>query len=227
MIARQEFLLELLFCYRFKKYNLDRFKISSDNSITFVTDYRTWRKVMFLGNYIFNEDSIYDILNATVDITLLEKVAETKMEFKDSTKIILYTSLNATNTKLLQSGKYKDMLFAFEYEDMAKGIDQSEYIIQLSYDTKGLYDTMHPLAYKEIEQLIKATKNIKKSEVEDREVLRLLTQKYKNITGFRVHSINPGDKAYANTHIFFGESKVAYILRPECINVEKVYPLTR
>lgn len=177
---------------------------------------------MIFDNYVFNENSVYDILNATVDVTKLNEVAEDMMEFKDSTKIILYTSLNATNTKLLQSGKYTETIYAFEYEDMAKGIGQSEYIIKLSYDTKGLYDTLHPLAYKEVESLIKNTKSIKKSEVEDMEILRMLFSKYPQITGFRVHSINMDKKAFTNTHIFFKDSNVAYIIKPQYVRVESV-----
>ena len=175
---------------------------------------------MIFSNYVFNENSVYDILNATVDVTKLNEVVEDMLEFKDEHSIILYTSLNATNAKLLQSGKYTETIKAFEYIDMAMGIDQSEYIIKLSYDTKGLYDTMHPLAYKEIENLIKTTKGIKKSEVEDMEILRMLSSKYPQITGFRVHSINMDKKAFTNTHIFFKESDVAYIIKPQYVRVE-------
>ena len=177
---------------------------------------------MFFDNYVFNEDSVYDILNATVDISKLKEVAEDKMEFNDSSKIILYTSLNATNTKLLQDGKYTEMIYAFEYADMAMGVKQSEYIIRLSYDTKGLYDIMHPKVYKEIETLIKQAKNIKKSEIEDMEILNILFKKHQNITGFRVHSINPTEKAYGKTHIFFDNSTVAYFIRPQYVKVEDV-----
>ena len=179
---------------------------------------------MIYNNYVFNENSVYDILRATVDITKLNEVAEDKMEFKDSTKIILYTSLNATNTKLLQSGKYTETLYAFEYADMAMGVSQSEYIIKLSYDTKGLYDTLHPKAYKEVENIVKNTKGIKKSEIEDMEILRMLFSQYPQITGFRVHSINTDKKVFANTHIFFKDSNVAYILKPQYVKVESIIP---
>lgn len=56
---------------------------------------------MLLDNAIFNTDSIYDILNAIVDPDLMKEVADSHMEFSDINTIILYTSLNKTNTDLL------------------------------------------------------------------------------------------------------------------------------
>lgn len=168
-----------------------------------------------LDNYIFNNDSIYDILNATVDIDLIERVADSKMEFQDNKSIILYTSLNRTNAELLENKKYTSLIRAFEYREEALGVEQSEYIIKLSYNTNSLYDMIHPKAFREIENIIKRWKR-NKSEIEDLEVIRYLLRSH---TGVRVHSINPSKKCYTKTHILFEQSKLAYILKPEAINV--------
>lgn len=170
---------------------------------------------MLLDNSVFNNDSIYDILNATVDPDLMKEVADSMIEFNANNSIVLYTSLNRTNTELLKQGKYNQLIKAFEYYEAALGIGQSEYIIKLAYNTKGLYDTLHPRAYKEIESLIKQHK-LKKSEIEDMQIIRYLLQSH---TGVRVHSINPTKKCYTKTHILFEDSKVAYILNPQAIKV--------
>lgn len=170
---------------------------------------------MFLGDYVFNNDSIYDILNATVDADSMKGVADSHMEFLNTNTIILYTSLNKTNTELLKQGKYDKPIKAFEYYEAALGIGQSECIIKLAYNTKGLYDTLHPRAYKEIESLIKQHK-FKKSEIED---MQIIVSLLKSHTGVRIHSLNPAKKCYTKTHILFEDSKVAYILNPQAIRV--------
>ncbi len=175
---------------------------------------------MILGNSVFNDDSVYDILNATVDSDLMKEVADSMLEFLGTNTIILYTSLNKTNTDLLKQGKYNKLIKAFEYYEAALALEQSEYIIKLAYNTKGLYDTLHPRAYKEIESLIKQHK-IKKSELEDMQIIRYLLQ---SCTGVRVHSINPSKKCYTKTHILFEDSKVAYLLKPQAIKVLDIIP---
>lgn len=174
-----------------------------------------FNETMLLGNIVFNEDSIYDILNATIDPDLMKEVADSMLEFNGSNNIILYTSLNKTNTDLLRQGKYDKPIKAFEYYEASLALEQSEYIIKLAYDTKDLYDTLHPRACREIESLIKQHK-LKKSEIEDMQIIRHLLKSY---TGVRVHSINPAKKCYAKTHILFEDSKVAYILKPQAITV--------
>lgn len=77
---------------------------------------------MLLDNSVFNNDSIYDILNATVDPDLMKEVADSLLEFLDANTIILYTSLNKTNTELLKQGKYNKPIKAFEYYEAALGM---------------------------------------------------------------------------------------------------------
>lgn len=170
---------------------------------------------MLLDNSIFNNDSIYDILNATVDSDLMKDVSDSKLEFLYTDTLVLYTSLNKTNTELLMQGKYDKPIIAFEYYESALALEQSDYMIMLSYNTKGLYDTLHPKAYKEIESLIKQHK-LKKSEIEDMQIIRYLLQSH---TGVRVHSINPTKKRYMKTHILFENSNIAYIINPQEIKV--------
>lgn len=174
-----------------------------------------------IDNYVWNNESIYDILNATVDLGLMKGVADSMLEFKDSSSVILYTSLNSTNTKLLQQGNYKNNIIAHEYYQAALGIKQSEFIIKIAYNTKGLYDTLHPRAYDEIQALIKKNK-ISKSQVEDGEIIKKILETY---TGVRVHSINNTKKCYTNTHILFSNSKLAYIIKPNAIQILDIQPL--
>lgn len=176
---------------------------------------------MLLSNYICNTDSIYDILNATVDTELMKGVADSHMEFADTQDIILYTSLNKTNTELLQKGKYTENIFAFEYYEQALGIKQSEFIIKLQYNTQGLYDTLHPIAYKEIEEIIKKNKSSKKSDIQDMQVIEYLLKSH---TGVRAHSIDPSKKCYSHTHMLFGNSNLTYIINPQAVKVIDIKP---
>lgn len=130
----------------------------------------------------------------------------------------MYTSLNKTNTDLLKQGNYNKPIIAFEYYEAALALEQSEYIIKLAYNTKGLYDTLHPRAYKEIEALIKQYK-LKKSELEDMQIIKHLLKSH---TGVRIHSINSTKKCYTKTHILFEDSKVAYILNPQAIKIMNI-----
>lgn len=173
-------------------------------------------QILNVDNYIFNKDSIYDILNATVDPTILEGVADSMLEFKDPSTIVLYTSLNKTNTELLKNNQYNKLIIAFEYPDLALGIGQSEYIIKLVYNTNKLFDTLHPLAYQEIENVIKQSK-LKKSELQDMNLFKCLLSK--DITGLRVHSIDPTHKCYTKTHTIFQNSKLAYIVKPTAVKI--------
>lgn len=170
-----------------------------------------------LDNVVLNNNSIYDILNATVDVDLLKEVAESHMEFVNKNTIVLYTSLNENNTMLLDQGKYKEPIIAFEYYEAALGIKQSEYVIKLEYNINDLYDTLHPRAYKEIENIIKKNR-LKKSELEDKQIIKQILEHTK-YTGVRVCSINPAKKCYTKTHMLFEDSKVAYILKPNAVRV--------
>ena len=174
-----------------------------------------------IDNLICNDDSIYDILNSTVDIGLLKGVENSMLEFNDTNSIVLYTSLNKTNTELLKQGLYKHNIIAHEYFESALGIKQSEFIIKLYYNTKGLYDTLHPRAYKEIKELISSNK-ISKSKVED---VQIVNELLKTHTGVRLHSIDPSTKCYSNTHMLFNNSKLAYIIKPTAVKILDIKPL--
>jgi len=192
--------ITLFFAFRCKKKKLN---FREDNFMN------------ILGDIVWNEDSIYDILNAIIDTDLLKEVAESHMEFENNTtNIILYTTLSITNTNLLKQGKYNKPINAFEYYESVLG-GQSDYIIQLSYNTQGLYDTLHPRAYKEIEDIIKKN-GLKKSELEDMQIIRHLLKTH---TGVRVHSFNPSKKCYTKTHMLFENSRLAYILNPNAVKI--------
>lgn len=173
-----------------------------------------------LREVIIDTESLYDILNATVDESLMNGVAESMLKFSDTNKIVLYTSLNTTNTKLLKEGKYEDIIYAFEYEEAALGESQSEYVIEIVYNTTKLFDTLHPLAYTEIENIIKNNK-LKKSEVKDIHIVRELIYKHK-FTGVRMHVINSAKKCYTKTHSIFDNSKLVYILNPKSIQINRI-----
>lgn len=176
-----------------------------------------------IDNFVWNDGSIYDILNATVDKGLMKGVADSVLEFKNSSSIVLYTSLNKTNTELLKQGKYNHNIIAYEYYEAALGIKQSEFIIKISYNTKDLYDTLHPRAYEEIQALIKQNK-ISKRTVEDGKILKEILKTY---TGVRVHSIDSSKKCYTNTHMLFSNSKLAYIIKPTAVKILDVKTLTQ
>lgn len=174
-----------------------------------------------IDNNVLNNESVYDILNATVDEGLMKGVAESTLEFKDSSSIILYTSLNKTNTQLLMQDKYNEIIFAHEYLEASLGIKQSEFIIKFSYNTQGLYDTLHPKAYSEIQQIIKKNK-LNKSNINDMQIVKELLKTY---TGVRVHSIDNTKKCYDNTNTIFNNSKLVYIVKPTDIHILSIQPL--
>ncbi len=169
-------------------------------------------------NYVFNKESIYDILNAEVNPDMMKEVAESMLEFKDANSIILYTSLNENNTKLLEKRQYNKILKAFEYAEAALGLEQAEYVIKIEYNTQMLFDTLHPKAYKEIENIIKKYK-LKKSEIEDMQIVKEILKTY---TGVRVHTINPSKKCYTHTRMIFDNSNFAYMLNPKAIQIMKI-----
>lgn len=165
-----------------------------------------------------------EIFNYNKESILQEKTVEDlKMKIINNS-LVLYIGLNRNNAILFSQGKYNKGLIAYEYPEYAMATEQAECIVAVAYNTIGLYDTLTDTASNEISnivgEIIKKTKNSKnsnnkktKSTMEDNDILRVLMNT-KNITGIRVHYIDNMQKAYSNTHMFFGKSHIRYYLKP-------------
>ena len=94
--------------------------------------------------------------------------------------LVLYIGLNEINVKLLAQNKYSGALKAYEYPEYAMAAEQAEYVVEIAYNTIGLYDTLNDPASSEVskivEEAIKKTKNSNnkktKSNMEDKDIIR-------------------------------------------------------
>lgn len=146
----------------------------------------------------------------------IKEVKEAEMRFIDKQHICLYTALNRTNSELLKHGEYKGILIASEYPELAASTSQAEVVLAVSYDTEGLYDTLHPTAYKEISKLAEELKKGHKGFAGDEDILHLLLTK---CSGVRVHSIDITKKCYKDTKMIFGGSRLVYFLKHGAVKV--------
>ena len=161
---------------------------------------------------------IFDYFN---NLTILED--EIQMHFKDKAEIILYTALNKTNARLLKEGKYTWLIEAFEYSEAVKGVNQAEIIVELSYDTSGLFDTLHFKAYNIIERLIKE-KKLKKSELTDEQLISTILKNTK-YTGVRASIIDTNQKAFPKTQCIFKSKGLRYFLNPKAVKFIAAHPI--
>ena len=163
---------------------------------------------------------IFDYFN---NLTILED--EIQMQFKDKAEIILYTALNKTNARLLKEGKYTWLIEAFEYSEAVRGVNQAEIIVELSYDTSGLFDTLHFKAYNIIERLIKE-KKLKKSELTDEQLIFTILKNTK-YTGVRANLIDTNQKAFSKTQCIFKSKGLRYFLNPKAVKFIAAHPINQ
>lgn len=139
-----------------------------------------------------------------------------EVEFKGVNEIILYTALTETKARLLKEGKYEKPIKAFEYSNIATTVnEQTEVLVKISYNTQKMFDTLHPLAYRMMNEIIKKSK-VKKADVTDSQLVNHLLSTY---TGVRIHSIDKSSKVYTNTECMFKSKGLSYILRPDSVKV--------
>lgn len=167
---------------------------------------------------IWEIETLSDIIMFNIDY---QEIGETEMlNFNGTNAITLYVGLNKTNAEKLQNGQYTEKLFAYEYLDIARRIKQSEVVVEISYDTSGLFDMLHPNAYKMVNEHIKANK-LKKPEISDMQIINniLGIGKY---TGVRVINVNTSDKCYPKTKTVFENVMIHYFLNPANVTILNV-----
>ncbi|MBP3799926.1 MAG: hypothetical protein ILA19_02975 [Bacilli bacterium] len=151
--------------------------------------------------------SEYDII---LDDDRLEDYGEHNMLFNDNNSIVLYTMLNKTNTELLKQGKYNRPIKAYEYYDIPNE-NQGECIIEIVYDTRGLFDTLHPSAHNIIKEIYKKLKSDKVEDITDRKVLGYINDNM-NYTATRFIE-RSDNKIYQKSRLFKNQ-KICYIIKP-------------
>lgn len=171
--------------------------------------------------YLMQFSKLSDILDTNLDYDLIGEF--NMLNFNNPTELKLYIGLNKTNAELLQKGQLTDLLTAFEYSDIASSIKQSEVVVEVSYDTHGLFDTLHPNAYKIMEEHIDKklkSKNpkITKKDITDTIIINdiLSDSKY---TGIRAVRYEKTDKLYPNTNLVYGRAMVVYLINPKFVKV--------
>ena len=92
-------------------------------------------------NLFVDTSTLYGKIEADIEEELLKSVEESKMEFKDSHSIVLYTALNKENLELLKKKKYQRYITAYEYPEYAMGTYQASVLVKIAYNTTGLWDT--------------------------------------------------------------------------------------
>ena len=167
---------------------------------------------------IWEAETLSDIIMFNIDY---QEIGETEMlNFNGTNTITLYVGLNKTNAEKLQNGKYKDILMAHEYIDVARKIKQAEVVVEISYNTSGLFDMIQPSAYNLIAKHITKAK-LKKSEIKDTQIIKeiLSSNKY---SGVRAIRINATGKCYKQTEMVYKDAMLIYFLNPANIRVLRV-----
>lgn len=139
------------------------------------------------------------------------------LNFNSPTEVKLYTGLNSINLQKLKNNQYTDVIIAFEYPEIArKTIKQAEYLVEVAYDTKGMFDLIHPDSYITVNKLI-ADNKLKKSEIKDGQIIRELLNK--GYTGVRAIKIDTSQKCYSHTKTAFAEIGIVYELNSAFIKI--------
>ena len=96
---------------------------------------------------VVDTESLFSIIDADIDETLLVDMEDSKMEFSGANSIILYTALSRENFELLRAGNYRKSIKAYEYPEYAMGTEQASVLLKIAYDTQGLCDTLHSVSF--------------------------------------------------------------------------------
>ena len=165
--------------------------------------------------YLMQFSKLSDILDTNLDYDLIGEPS--MLKFKDENEVILYAGLNKTNAELLKKGQLTDLLIAHEYSDVASKIKQSEVVVEISYNTTGLFDMLHPNAYKLVENFVK-NKKIAKKELTDNLIVKeiLSSGKY---SGVRLNVVDTKKKLFTNTECIYEKSNIIYAILPRYVKV--------
>lgn len=169
--------------------------------------------------YWWKDRKLSDILNANLHYELIGEASMLKYHSENEVK--LYAGLNKANAEKLKNGTYNSLLIAYEYPEIAKTKEQAEVVVELAYNTRQIFDMLHPQACIEIENIIKNNKWTKK-EVEDTTVITNIL-KQGRYTGVRVVRINK--KCYPNTEMAFHRSHIIFCLNPKHVKFLNVEPI--